>query len=348
MDNMTEQQRSNGTSRLFFSVGLLISGLLLWWVLRGVSWEGVRQALREAHWRWLVVGWLVIFVTMRLRASRWASLFSQELHITGHAAFSPMMVGYLFNILLPGRMGELARSVEMGKRHQIPASRVLATIVVERLVDALLMLLLAVTWLLAHQPKIAGRGALILLALGLFAVASGLFAMWSRLAWLERFLRALLRPLPKKLHDILWGIYDHFCEGLRMVQSIQQILRFFLITLLIWTLEIAMMLCFLMTFQIALDPLSAAFVVASVALGGALLPAPGQVGTFQFFATQALALMAIPKTQATSFALVLHATILVTLASMGFLCFLWLRRHPPASALFGGAAPKPPQGDASP
>ncbi len=310
-----------------FWLGALIAVVMLFWSVRGVAWVDLHKALLGAHWRWLFAAWGLMWCSMGMRALRWASLFPPALGLRGQSVFAPMMVGYLFNLLLPGRMGELVRSVALAKQIQRPASSILATIVVERLVDALLMLLFAVVWLLNFQPQFSGGAGLWVLGVGLVGVLCALVVIWAEVVWVDRLFQSILRIFPAKLSELIWRLYLHFREGLRLVGDVKQLGRFLGITLLIWSVEWVTLSCLLWTFSISLRPLEVAFLLAAVALGSAILPAPGQVGTFQFFAIQAATLLGVQKATATGFALVWHAAVFSTLALLGLGALLWLRRR---------------------
>ncbi|MCK6509460.1 flippase-like domain-containing protein [Myxococcota bacterium] len=312
---------------VLFWLGVLIAAVMLFWSLRGVAWVDLHKALLGAKWRWLLVALGLMACSMGMRALRWATLFPPSLGLSGRSVFAPMMVGYLFNLLLPGRMGELVRSVALAKQTQKPASGILATIVVERLVDALLMVLFAVVWWVNFRPEFSGGAGIGILAVGLVGVLCALVVIRAEVAWVDRLLRSILRVFPTKLSELVWRLYLHFREGLRSMADARQFGRFLGITLLIWSVEWVTLSCLLWTFSLSLKPLEVAFLLAAVALGSAILPAPGQVGTFQFFAIQAAMILGVQKTTATGFALIWHAAVFSTLALLGVGALLWLRQR---------------------
>ncbi|MCB9638391.1 MAG: flippase-like domain-containing protein [Myxococcales bacterium] len=318
---------SRRRAMILFWFGIFVAVGLLFWSLRGVSAAELKKALSQAQWHWLLTGWGLMWCSMLMRSVRWASLFPASLSLRARDVLAPLLVGALFNLLLPGRLGELVRSVALSKQTQVPASSILATIVVERLVDALLMLLFALVWLFNFQPRFAGSVGLWVLAGGLFTVLLGLVLIWAEIAWVDRLLQAILRILPKKISETIWNLYAHFRKGLRMAAELRQLSRFLGVTLLIWSVELVSLHCLLWTFGLSLNLVQVAFLLGAVALGSALLPAPGQVGTFQFFAIQAAVLLAIPKPAATAFALVWHAAVFSTLGLMGLGALLWLRKR---------------------
>ena len=103
---------------VLFWLGVLIAAVAVFWSLRGVAWVDLHKALLGAKWQWLLVAWGLMGCSMGMRAFRWATLFPPSLGLGGRTVFAPMMVGYLFNLLLPGRMGELGETnAKAGERH---------------------------------------------------------------------------------------------------------------------------------------------------------------------------------------------------------------------------------------
>jgi uncharacterized protein (TIRG00374 family) len=216
------------------------------------------------------------------------------------------MIGYLGNNVLPLRAGEVVRAYVVSRRGQ-RFWTVLATIVVERALDGLAIgLIVAGLFLAIPIPAqlrwpaaiflAADLGALALLAL--IALAPGwcsdlIRALFHRWSWVER--RAM---------DVLGTM----SEGLRGVRAGHHVLPISLSTILIWVLFALSVWTGLRAAHLDL-PLTASWtVLAFLGLGVSLPSSPGYLGVVQAAIVLALALYSVPRTEALSFSLLIHAS----------------------------------------
>ncbi|MGH2607141.1 MAG: lysylphosphatidylglycerol synthase transmembrane domain-containing protein, partial [Anaerolineales bacterium] len=121
-------------------LGLAVSAVFLAWALRGLRLESVWQAARRAEVAWLVPGVAVYFIAVWARAWRWRYLLHPLGQVSTRAAFPIVAIGYMGNNLYPARLGELLRAYILRRRTGIAVSGSLATIVVERALDGVVML----------------------------------------------------------------------------------------------------------------------------------------------------------------------------------------------------------------
>jgi hypothetical protein len=138
-------------------VGLAISGIFLYWVLRPVDFNQLGVALREFQWLLAIPFLLLTWLSLWLRAVRWRILLLPSREFTSTRLFSPLMAGFALNSLLPARAGEFARAVILNRTENIPLAPTFATIVVERLFDmmTLLGLLAGVVLFIKIDPAIS-------------------------------------------------------------------------------------------------------------------------------------------------------------------------------------------------
>ena len=123
-----------------FWVGLLISIGFLYFALWGLRVENVWQALRAANYFWLLPGIAVYFLGVWARAWRWHYLLRPLKNIPTSTMFPIVAIGYMGNNIYPARAGEVLRAVVLKRRQGVPVSASLATIIVERIFDGVVML----------------------------------------------------------------------------------------------------------------------------------------------------------------------------------------------------------------
>ena len=123
-----------------FWLGLLISAGFLYLALRGLHLQEVWQALKTAQYVWLLPGIAVYFVGVWVRTWRWHYLLRPLKRIPTRSMFPIVTIGYMGNNIFVARAGEVLRAVILKDRHGVPVSASLATIIVERIFDAVVML----------------------------------------------------------------------------------------------------------------------------------------------------------------------------------------------------------------
>ncbi len=129
---------------LKFLAFLVIGLLLLWLAFRKIDLRKLWSGLQEAKYIWIVLAILFAFFAYVSRARRWTLL----IHPLGHKpslvnAFHAMMTGYLANLALP-RIGEISKCVALGKKENIPVDQLIGTVVIERAIDVVSLLLIMI------------------------------------------------------------------------------------------------------------------------------------------------------------------------------------------------------------
>jgi uncharacterized protein (TIRG00374 family) len=233
-----------------------------------------------------------------------------------------MMIGYMANNVLPARMGELVRMYLLERRAGISKSMSAATIVLERIIDALVLftivgaisIFLPLTNLLLRSGVIAAvtfaTAGIVLLLLA--------FKGGSAARQTARIVGAISENLGCKAQQLV----GRFAEGLGALRSIRQALLVLLLTLTIWSVEAIAVTMVMRSLNLSLPWIAALFVLVVLSLSFILPAAPGGVGTYEFFVVAAMVPFALDSSRAVGLALVLHANMYVTSGVLGLAC-LW-------------------------
>ena len=123
-----------------FWLGLGISLFFVWLVVRGLDWSAFWETVTTAHYWWLIPGVAVYMVAVWARAWRWHYLLRPIKPISTNKMFPIVCIGYMGNNIYPARAGEVLRAVILKRREGVPVSASLATVIVERIFDGVVML----------------------------------------------------------------------------------------------------------------------------------------------------------------------------------------------------------------
>lgn len=299
-------------------LGLAVSAGLLVYFFWDVDLAVIATRLRGTLWTFLALSIALNFASVWARAWRWGYLFPPGPRPS--RLFRSLLIGYMGNNLLPLRAGEVVR-VYVASRHGPRFWTTFATVVVERVLDGLALGLI-VAGLLFLVPVTAEMrwSIVIFLALDLagivvlatIATAPGVCrvlieTIFHRVGWLERR---------------LLGLLDTMTEGLRGIRSPRHAIPVLLSSVAIWMLLALSVWTAMHAAHLDLPLVASWVVLAFLGLGVSLPSSPGFVGVIQAAAVLALALFAVPRAEALSFSLLIHASQFFPLTAVGLVCLL--------------------------
>ncbi len=279
-------------------------------------------ALASAEYLWVIPAQLSLLAGFVVITWRWQRLLRPAGTVSNRRAFNLVMISYLINYVLPGRLGELARSYMVG-RDGISRLAALATVALEKVLDGLVILLalgIAATVLplpaWGHWIGLAG----ILLFGGAFLVV----IVWLRME--ERGVALLMRvlsPVSPRFAGTVAAMADRFTIGLAALRTSEDFLAVSLLSVLHWVTNALVMAFTIRAFGFDVPFIGAVLLMAVLGLGTTVPSAPGALGTYQWLTLQVLALFGIAQSDALGFALVLQFSQTATIALVGGLAMVW-------------------------
>jgi glycosyltransferase 2 family protein len=299
-------------------LGVAVSAALLVYLFWNVDLHEVVARLADTRWSFLVLSVALNLSSLWTRAWRWYYLFPPGSE--PRRLFNALMIGYMGNNLLPLRAGEVVRAYVASRRGQ-RFWTVLATIVVERALDGLAIgLIVAGLFLTIPIPAQLRWPAAVFLTVDLIAMAV-LAVIALAPAGCGAVIRALFQRWPwaeRRAMDVLGTM----SEGLRGVRAGHHFLPIFISSGLIWVLFAFSIWTGLHAAHLDL-PLAASWtVLAFLGLGVSLPSSPGYIGVVQAATVLALALFSVPRTEALSFSILIHASQLFPVTLYGLVLLL--------------------------
>lgn len=304
-------------------VGILIGLGCLGIVWRQVDLKQSWSALGRLNGPFILVPLAVFLVNLPLRAWRWQLIFPSSSRPRFVSCLTVLGIGNMANFLLPGRAGDLARCVLVGRAGSLhESSRTLATLAVEKVLDGLALagMVLFSIWAL-HPPHwllALERVAIVLFGGTLVLLVVLRYRTRTLIGFVRRLFRiARLSFLEQKFDSLLTA----FAEGLAAVSSAPQMILLLLMTAAIWITEAAAVWGLAGALSLGVSFESA--VVASAVLGlGLMIPAaPGGLGTYELFGTEAFKLTGLAASSALALTVVIHGWVFVANIVLG-ICML--------------------------
>lgn len=318
----------------------VLAGVLLALALQGVDFNKVWTALQDADYRWLLPIVMVVLVSHLLRAWRWQVLVEAlpecsetKQRVSLKTAFYSLMIGYMVNYTIP-RFGEVVRSANLASNEKISFSGVLGTVVVERLLDAVVLLL----WLASVVLLLLDRSTVLqdlfitpmmeqieqLPVLLIIGTVAGLGALGLLI------LRRALRDETSKLGSI-WAkrvrpILASFTDGLRTLWRTPRRGIVVFTTLGMWFCYVLMahlpfyMLNMAAPYDVSLVD---SWIIMNLGAVGIAIPSPAGIGSFHYITTETLVhLFAFDRSDGFSYAVISHAAQMILYVIVGFVCMI--------------------------
>ena len=307
-------------------VGILIGLGCVAILLRQVDLKQSWSALGRLNGPFLLIPLAVFFANLPMRAWRWQLIFPVSQRPRLRACLTVLGIGNMANFLLPGRAGDLARCVLIGGSGSLSeGSRALATLAVEKVLDGLALVGMVLFSVWAVRPP---HWVLELLRVAVL-ISGGALVLLVLLRYKTQVLIQYVRGAFRLVHlsfleEKFDGLLTSFADGLIAVSSATQMLTLLVITAAIWTTEAALIWGLAMALGLAVSLKSA--VVASAVLGlGLMIPAaPGGLGTYELFGTEAFQLAGIAASSALTLTVVIHAWVFVANIAVG-ICLLAIK-----------------------
>jgi glycosyltransferase 2 family protein len=302
-------------------LSLAVSVLLLWLAFRGVDIHELGAQLRTVDASYVLLYLCTIVVTQACRVFRWDLLIRPFAQVTTRQLLRVSNLGLMLILVLPLRLGELARPYLLKQETGASMSAGLGAVTVERAIDGLLVTLLffiTTQWLEAPYIVPGYLSAAAWVSLGIFGTA--FVVMIGALVAQERavaLVRRLGTPLSPRLTERAVRMLGSFVTGLRALPDVRAVALFTVWTLVYWGANGLGLWWVTQAFGWALPPASG-FVVVCVLVLGIMIPAgPGHLGAYHAALRVGLAVFGISATDAAAYGLIVYPLNVLVIVGAG-------------------------------
>lgn len=299
---------------------LVLGGAILWWMYRGFRWDEVREAVSvDMRWGWMVASLPFGVLAQVFRGLRWRQmLLPLGERVSRWSCVRAVFLSYASSLVVP-RVGELLRCGVLARDADAKVSRSLGTVVTERVVDIVLILMLTVLTVALQVPffvrfmgstgfslqgmaeRFTPAGWWVTVVCGMVAVATG---------------GLLLRRF--RVFEKSRRMTGELIDGLLSIRRVERKGLFWFYSLGIW---VAYFLHFYLTFfcfaQTATLGLTAALIAFVVGTFAVLVPTPNGAGPWHFAVKTVLVLYGVAGTTGALFVLVVHSIQTLLVAVLG-------------------------------
>lgn len=317
-----------------FWCGLVLSGVAAVYFAYSLDPREVMAAFRAADPLWFLLGTLVFCLSVALRGPRWRHMVQDVCPADNATATGALLIGFLANRVLPARAGEVVRCLVLARRHDASVTGLLASVVVEKVIDLLAVAVCAsvalVWWSSLHGGAEAADILLGRRTVWLVSGATALCALTLLALWPSRVVALAARAaawLPAGLQRSVVRL-SHACEdGLAALRDGRSLAFVAVYTAWIWFFLFLSELLTIKAFDSSVPPVAALVLTVAIAVGVSLPQAPSFIGVFWVITQHVLELFGMETQSAKAVALAMWFQQMVPVGVIGLLCLWHMEPH---------------------
>ena len=302
------------------ALGVLVSLFFLYIGFQGAQLDKVWETITHANFLWIIPGVAVYFLAVWGRTWRWHYLLRPLKQIPLSRLFPVVVIGYMGNNVYPFRAGEVIRAYVLKRNEGVKVTASLATIVVERIFDGLVMLIFVFVALPFANFKQDWLRSWVIAGTVLFFGALAVFLFMATRPVLARrvYHTLIMRLIPQRLQEPILRTADHFMEGLESLRRPRDLFMTLVSSTFIWLTETTKYWFVMHAFDFHVSFFVLMLMTAVVNLATTLPGAPGYVGTFDGPGIAVLVAFDVADNMAAGYTLVLHAALWLPITLLGF------------------------------
>ena len=290
----------------------------------------VIEIVKSVDFLIILLGFLVYFFSIYFRTIRWNSIFQNKIKIKITSLSRIVISGYMFNNLLPARLGELARIYHFNLVKKIDKSYLFGTILAERITDVIALFIFIGVGIF-FIPKdllinLSDELGVNINLIYLFLILIGLSIVFFVLMQFKKYRKIITTFMPKFnfINNKILNIVDSFFKGLFNLEK-NKIIYIIFLALIIWIIEFSMF--YIVETQIELNLnntfLAIVFFGVFANLSGIVPSTSGGWGPFELIGTIVLISFGADRESAAAFTIIVHLILWLPISIIGLICFLY-------------------------
>ncbi|HBF34329.1 TPA: hypothetical protein DDW35_07170 [Candidatus Sumerlaeota bacterium] len=284
-------------------IGILISAAALWYVFHGIPIQEFFGAFKTFKYIWLLPALAVFYFGIWLRGLRWRWLFRPNYDVPLRYTVGGIFICFAFNSIFPARAGEFARAYLVGKRGKTGFSTAFATVVSERLLDGITILVLFVAAFFGAQKSLiapdqvnevtvlgktitfkgvqimASVKTMVMLCMILIAGIVAVSIPTTR-GWMLKILH-VFKFIPATFRNKIEALIHRFAEGLSALKDPKRLFGLGILSLIIWLTNAWSMMLIAWGFGLEISPAQSLALLFIASVFVSMSPTPGYWGFFE-------------------------------------------------------------------
>lgn len=262
-------------------IGICLNLLFLWLALRNVHWEKLPAVFSELQPLFVIAFFASYTFEYLVRSVRWKSILERH-EIQLYSFFAGHMLGAFFNNILPARAGELIRSVYLGRSKLIPVPEAFGSVVLERFLDGMVvMLFIVISLIMFPVGPMVQKAGYTAIAFYLTVMVVLLFLQFKK-GWIEKLFPHMLFLLPENFRRKTHNTFDSFVNGIGVIGHPLAFLKAFFISLVAWCFSLLTLFLGMKSFSLPFGIDAVILLISVLAIGASIPSSPGMIGIYEY------------------------------------------------------------------
>ena len=309
---MENTKKKNKWLGVVIGVGISLAALATLFYL--IDMEQMIESIKGIDLKFVLLAAVFLVCYMVTRSLAWRIILRDKISFS--KTFWTVNEGYMFNNILPFRLGELSRAFLLDTTAKIPFWEVLSTILVERVFDIGLM----AAFLFSTIPFVIGASWVMNSAIiaGTLVVVGFGFLFWAarKPEQIMILFEKLTKSMPK-LTEFGKDKVQSLLDGMSALASTKDFFRVLFWMAATWGFSVAWIYSLMFAFFDSPEPLWAVFVTGVIALGVVAPSSPGYIGVYEAVMVGALLVFDIAEADALAYAIISHSLFLLVSTTLG-------------------------------
>jgi glycosyltransferase 2 family protein len=312
-----------------------IVGVLLFFFFKNVEFSKVFDSISSINLIYPTVFLLGLYAQFYIRGYRWGLLLKPHKNrIPMLTLYNYTVIGFFLNVIVPGKIGEPARGILLAGEEKISRSYGLASVVLERLIDSLMIVLLFLTSLFfikdATSPLLMDlkkTSFFIFPIILLFFLLFYFLNTEKAFIYVEKIVRFFSKALPHRLRERAVSFGLNFVKGLRLNLSFLNYVKLLFSSIVVWVFLIPFYWFLMQGFDFGGNiSIVESIPYFSIIVLSAAVPTPGMAGSLDFASREALSSSTynVPTNDAVAYTVLAHFLILLVMIIPGLISF-WMK-----------------------
>ncbi|MEN8221749.1 MAG: lysylphosphatidylglycerol synthase transmembrane domain-containing protein [Acidobacteriota bacterium] len=317
---------------------LILVCILLYFFFQNVEFGKVLEIIKDVNPVYIIIFIAGLYTQFFIRAYRWGILFrpfKKKISLLNLYHYS--FIGMFINTLIPGRLGEPARGILIAREEGLESGSGLATIVIERMIDSMMIVVLFFTSLLfidssnsALLGKLKAGGVIFLPVVLVIFSMFYLINIPAVFKIVEKILRFVLRIVPKGSRENITEFFLNFIKGLKLKLGFTDSLKLLLSSIFVWVYLVPFYWYLMQGFKFGSSiSVFDAIPYFSLIVMSAAIPTPGMAGSLDAASKHGLLELykntagqsIVSVNEAAAYTLLVHVLIIVVILVPGFISF---------------------------
>jgi len=304
--------------------------VLLFFFLKNVNYQKVIDSIKTINIIYPLIFFIGLYLQLFIRGYRWRIILSpHKKNISVFTLYNYTVIGFFINVILPGKVGEPAKGILLAGEEKISRSYGLASVVLERLIDFLMIILIFLaslffiesnhSTLLVNLKKISFYVFPIIL---FFFILFFLINTQRVFIYMDKIIRGVAKILPLRFRERAINFGINFVKGLRLKLSFFSYLKLLISSILVWLFLVPFYWFLMQGFDFGSNvTILEAIPYFSIIVASASIPTPGMAGSFDFVSKEVLTSSAYNSSvnEAVAYTVLAHSLILIVMVIPGLI-----------------------------